>query len=113
MQEAAEWLDRATTTTRHSNAIIASRSMLAGGIETPSSCVLREISEQNISYSDLIGRCAEEWHREFYAHPIPSEIKTALAAEASASLRRQRDIESADSLSFDSFLSEFYAQYRR
>ena len=112
MQEAADWLDRANATTRHNDAMIRARGMLTGDIETPSSRVLREIFEQNISYSDLMGRYAEEWHREFDAHPIPSEIKTSLADEAIASLRRQRDIESADSVSFDRFLHEFYAQYR-
>ena len=113
MQEAAEWLDRATSTTRHSDVMNRARGMLTGDVETPSSRVLREIFEQNISYSDLMGRYAEEWHREFDAHPIPSETRTSLADEAIASLRRQRDIESSDSVSFDAFLSEFYAQYWR
>ena len=112
MQEAADWLDSADATTRHNDAMIRAQRMLTGDIETPSSRVLREIFEQNISYSDLMGRYAEEWNREFDAHPIPSEIKTSLADEAIASLRRQRDIESADSLSFDAFLHGFYAQYR-
>ena len=87
--------------------------MLLGKQETPSARVLREVSEKNVSYSDLMGRYADEWPREFDAYLLPSEIKTGLADEAIASLRRQRDIESADSLSFDAFLSEFYAQYRR
>ena len=113
MQEAADWLDGATTTTRHSDAMIRARGMLTGDVETPSSRVLREISEQNISYSDLMGRYAEEWHRGFAAHPLSSEIRAGLADEAIASLRRQRAVESADSLSFDAFLHEFYAQYRR
>ena len=113
MQEAADWLDSAAATTRHNDTMIRAKGMVMGDIETPSSRVLREISEQNVSYSELIGRYADKWHREFDAHPIPSEVKTGLANEAIASLRRQRDIESADSLSFDAFLSEFYAQYRR
>ena len=113
MQEAADWLDGAATTTRHSDAMIRARGMLTGDVETPSSRVLREISEQNISYSGLMGRYAEEWHRRFNAHRLPSEIRTGLADEAIASLRRQRAVESADSLPFDEFLHEFYAQYRR
>jgi len=113
MQEAADWLDGARTTTRHSDAMVRARGMLTSDVETPSSRVLREISEQNISYSDLMGRYTEEWHRGFDAHPLPSDIRTVLADEAIASLRRQRDIESADTLSFDAFLHEFYAQYRR
>ena len=113
MHKAAEWLDSANATTRHSHAIIRAEGMVMGDVETPSSRVLREISEQNVSFSELMGRYAAQWHREFKNYPIPSEIKTALADEAIASLRRQREIESADSLSFDAFLSEFYAQYRR
>jgi len=113
MQEAADWLDSATATTCHSKAIARAQDMLIGKQETPSERVLREISEKNISYSDLMGRYAGEWHREFDAHPLPNEIRTGLADEAIASLRRQRDIESADSVSFDAFVHEFYAQYRR
>ena len=88
MREAAEWLDSATSTMRHSDAVNRARGTLAGDVETPSSRVLREIFEQNISYSDLMGRYSQEWHREFDAHPIPSEIRTSLADEAIASLRR-------------------------
>ena len=108
-----DWLVGAATTTRHSDAMIRARGMLTGDVETPSSRVLREISEQNISYSGLMGRYAEEWHRRFNAHRLPSEIRTGLADEAIASLRRQRAVESADILPFDEFLHEFYAQYRR
>ena len=113
MQEAAEWLDSANATTRHSDATILAEGMMIGDVETPSSRVLREISEQNVSFSELIGRYAEQWHTEFKNYHIPSTIKTALADEAITSLRRQREIESADTLSFDAFLSKFYAQYRR
>ena len=113
MQEAADWLDTAAATARHNDAMIRARGTFIGDVETPSSRVLRELSEQKVSYSYLMGHYAEQWHREFAKHLLPNEIKTSLAAEAIASLRRQRDIESADSLSFDAFLREFYAQYRR
>ena len=112
MHEAASWLDNAGATTRHSDAVTEARGMLMGDTETPSARVLREMSEQTLSFAELMGSYAEQWNREFEDHPMPSHIKTGLADEAIASLRRQREIEAADDLSFDAFLSEFYAQYR-
>ncbi|MGB1350233.1 MAG: glutamate--cysteine ligase [Luminiphilus sp.] len=112
MHEAATWLDNAGATTRHSDAVTEARGMLMGDTETPSARVLREMSEQTLSFAELMGSYAEQWNREFEDHPMPSHIKTGLADEAIASLRRQREIEAADGLSFDAFLSEFYAQYR-
>jgi glutamate--cysteine ligase len=87
--------------------------MLMGDVETPSARVLRELTEQGLSYSELMGNYADRWNHAFEDHAIPSKIKTGLADEAIASLRRQREIEINDKLSFDEFLREFYAQYRR
>ena len=113
MQDAANWLDSAGMTDRHSQAVARAQGMLTGNIETPSARVLREMTEQQLSYSQLMGSYSEQWHREFEHQAIPSQIKTALADEAIASLRRQREIESNESLSFEDFLGQFYAQYRR
>ena len=84
--------------------------MLTGDVETPSSRVLREIFEQNISYSDLMGRYADSGIAN--STPTRYRARSNHLAEAIASLRRQRDIEFTDSVSFDAFLHEFYAQYR-
>ena len=112
MQEAADWLDSAATSKRHSDAVVRARSMLIGEEETPSARVLREIFEQKCSYAELMGTYAVHWNREFEKCSIASKIRTGLADEAVASLRRQRDMENHDTLSFEEFLREFYAQYR-
>lgn len=113
MQEAAACLDSANATSHHGKAVARARGMLMGDVETPSARVLRELTEQGLSYSELMGNYADRWHHAFEDHAIPSKIKTGLADEAIASLRRQREIEINDKLSFDEFLREFYAQYRR
>ena len=43
---------------------------------------------------------------------IPQNVRTHLADEAIVSLRKQREIEKSDTLTFDAFLQAFYAQYR-
>jgi glutamate--cysteine ligase len=113
MQEAAACLDSANATSHHGKAVARARGMLMGDVETPSARVLRELTEQGLSYSELMGNYADRWNHAFEDHAIPSKIKTGLADEAIASLRRQREIEINDKLSFDEFLREFYAQYRR
>ena len=113
MREAASWLDSADVTRRHTRAVDQAQSMFEGDIETPSARLLREMTEQNLSYSELISTYSEQWNSEFERHAIPSKVRAALADEAIASLRRQRELEAANDMSFDAFLSEFYSQYRR
>ena len=112
MHEAASWLDTADATQRHTQAVDRAKAMFEGDIETPSARVLREMTEQQLGYAELMSAYSDRWNSEFEQHTIPSEVKTALADEAISSLRRQREIEATDSISFDAFLSEFYRQYR-
>ena len=80
--------------------------------ETPSARVIRELNEGQIDYSALMGQYSEQWNQMFRETAIPQNIRTYLADEAIASLRKQREIEKSDTSTFEAFLQAFYSQYR-
>ncbi len=112
MMVAAELLDIANNTTRHAKAVRTAQARIHGDQETPSARVIRELSEGQIDYSALMGQYSEQWNQMFREAAIPQTIRTHLADEAIASLRRQREVENSDASTFDTFLQTFYAQYR-
>ena len=112
MMAAAELLDSANKTTRHAEAVNTAQARVFGDQETPSARVIRELHESQIDYSTLMGRYSEHWNEMFRETAIPQNIRTHLADEAIASLRKQREIENSDASTFDAFLRAFYAQYR-
>ena len=112
MMAAAELLDGANATTRHAEAVKTAQARIIGDQETPSARVIRELSESQIDYSVLMGQYSEQWNQMFREAAIPQNVRTHLADEAIASLRKQREIENSDTLTFDAFLHAFYAQYR-
>ena len=112
MQSAAELLDSANKTSRHVNAVKAARSKVIGDEETFSARVLRELAERQLNYSTLMGEYSEQWNQMFTDFTVPQDARTRLADEAIASLRKQRELESSDTLSFEAFLKTFYEQYQ-
>jgi hypothetical protein len=60
-----------------------------------------------------MGQYSEKWNQMFRDAAIPQNTRTQLADEAIASLRKQREIESNDTSTFEAFLETFYSQYRQ
>jgi glutamate--cysteine ligase len=112
MMTAAELLDGASNTARHTEAVNAAQARILGDQETPSARVIRELNEGQIDYSALMGQYSEQWNQMFRETAIPQNIRTHLADEAIASLRKQREIEKSDTSTFEAFLQAFYSQYR-
>ena len=113
MSEAAAWLDQCGQTNRHRDAVAMANSRVLGTAETLSGRMLRELDERRMDYSTLIGEYSARWDADFQRFTLPQTIKTSLADEAITSLRKQREIEAADTLAFEDFLNGFYAQYVR
>jgi glutamate--cysteine ligase len=111
MEATAELLDSANQTSRHVEAVNAARSKIAGDEETYSARVVRELDEQSVDYSTLMGEYSKRWNRMFQDFALPLNARTRLADEAIASLRKQREIEKSDTSTFDAFLQAFYTQY--
>jgi len=112
MEAAAELLDSANQTSRHTEAVTTARARVLGKSETPSARVARELNEKQIDYSTLMGQYSEQWDQVFRDATIPPITRDQLADEAIVSLRKQREIEQSDTMTFDAFLQAFYQQYR-
>jgi glutamate--cysteine ligase len=111
MHEAAVWLDGSGKTDRHTYAVEHAKRILTGEAESPSARVIRELKDRQVSYSTLIGDYSQTWNDAFKRQAPSQQVNAALADEAIASLRRQREVEASDTVPFSTFLRQFYAQY--
>ena len=111
MHEAAVWLDGSEKTDRHTYAVEHAVGILTGDAESPSARVIRELKDRQVSYSTLIGDYSQTWNDAFKRQAPSQQVNAALADEAIASLRRQREVEASDTVPFSTFLRQFYAQY--
>jgi len=77
---------------------------------TPSARVLEELRDANCSFFDFALEIARG-HKNYFDSitPMPSERAKEFEQEARESLRRQRDIEAADVVSFEEYLAHYFA----
>ena len=77
---------------------------------TPSARILKDMRAHGESFSRFAKRLSEEHRDCFLRHPLPPENETRFAAKAGASLEKQAAIEAADTLSFEQYLADYFAQ---
>ena len=81
-----------------------------GVTRLPSARVLDELRARSEAFFEFAMRKSEEHRATLLAATLPAGRREALEAEASASLRSQREIESADRLLFTEYLNRYFAQ---
>ena len=96
----------------YAEALAQQRCKLRGEEELPSARLLRELQEKQISFSRLALNYSNQWAEHFLSRDLDAEVERELQDESRASLTRQVDVEAADSLSFEDYLSNYYEQYR-
>ena len=79
---------------------------------TPSARVLREMREQDLPFFRLAMKYSQQWAEYFQQHPLPATTTAEFERESIRSLQAQRDIEQSDDISFEQYLSNFFAQYQ-
>jgi len=109
----ADLIDRGSGTDSYGQSVQLMRSMVDDPAKTPSARVLRELREADCSFFELAFNFARG-HRDYFAsiEPLQAAAASELASEATGSIRRQNDIESADDISLDEYLSKYYASDR-
>ena len=112
MQPVAALFDQASDHTAHSNALAAQRDKVLDPDLTPSARILREMREQNLPFMRLAMAYSERWAEYFKTRELAPEVCNAFKQQTIDSHRRQADIESSDSLSFDDYLKAYFDQYR-
>jgi glutamate--cysteine ligase len=79
---------------------------------TPSARVLREMREQDLPFFRLAMAYSHQWAEYFQQQPLSATTTAEFEQESIRSLQAQRDIEQSDDISFEQYLSNFFAQYQ-
>jgi glutamate--cysteine ligase len=108
MDEVAKWYDSGTGSTDYEQVVTRARTHIADPALTLSARILDEMTTNNQSFWQLALRYSREWHQQHLATSLTDATWTAMIDDAAASLERQREIESHDNQSFDTYLSQFY-----
>ncbi|MCG8489708.1 MAG: glutamate--cysteine ligase [Chromatiales bacterium] len=77
---------------------------------TPSARMLREMREKGEGFFHFAQRMSKQHRHDFMQQQGSTEDQKLLNQEAVDSWRRQREIEASDTLSFDQFLEDYFAQ---
>jgi len=111
MEDVARTLNGAHVTSDYTAALAAQQARVADPELTPSARVLREMHERNLPFFRLAMAYSERWAQHFRDRPLSPQACAQLREEARRSLQAQREIEAADSISFEQYLANFYGQY--
>ena len=111
LEQPALLLDTAQGTAVHSQAVEYAKTLVANPELTPSAQLLSEMKNRNSSHAAVIEEYSRRWDSQHRNTQLKQNDRIALADEALASLRRQRELEESETESFDDYLKRFYAQY--
>jgi len=110
LQPICELLDEEMADRPYQTSLQRQRDRLMDADRTPSARMLAEMRERGESFFELAQRLSKQHQRYFLQQDHDPEDQHLLEQEAADSWRRQREIEAADRLSFDEFLSQYFAQ---
>ena len=110
LQPICELLDLSEAGRSYAAALAEQREVLADPDRTPSARMLAEMRASGENFFRCARRLSEQHRRYFEARPLAEERMRFFTAAAERSLREQREIEVADDISFDEFLSRYFAQ---
>lgn len=110
MQGVAALLDDVHANRSYSSSLEAQRACVLDSALTPSARVLQEMREHDEEYFHFARRKALEHQAYFSSQALSEERNRFLMKLAQDSLDKQKQIEAADTLSFDDFLKQYYAQ---
>ncbi len=95
---------------RYQSAVLDKLAEARNPDSTPSARVLSEMREREEPFFTFALRRSQEYHELFRRDPPDAQIATAYAEMAAASLAQQAEVEAADTLSFDAYLQNYFAQ---
>lgn len=106
----AGFIDSDGGTSDYVNAVDAQAELVRDAEATPSARVLRELENTGTGFYEFAYNMAVG-HKNYFQQlePLAPERQALLDNAAEASLQRQKDIELADSITFDEYLAKYYA----
>ncbi|MFT5082161.1 MAG: glutamate--cysteine ligase [Lentisphaeria bacterium] len=112
MRSAAELLDAANQCEHHQSALELQKEKLLDAGKTPSARILNTLKEGELSYSDYALDLSKRHCAALVEQPLDAAIMKRMADMAEESLAEQQAIEEQESSDFDSFIVEYYQQYK-
>ncbi|MES9990367.1 MAG: glutamate--cysteine ligase [Candidatus Thiodiazotropha sp.] len=94
----------------YSESLMLQRYRLQDANLTPSARMLAEMRNRNESFFQFAQRMSKQHQHTFMQQEHSSQDQQLLQQEAIDSWRRQKEIEAADSVSFDQFLEDYFSQ---
>ncbi len=106
----AELIDNGEEQNVYVQAVDAQMRLVSDSESTPSARLLAELRQGNTSFFEFALECAAG-HKQYFADlvALSAERQEEFVSEAADSLRRQRDIETADSISLEEYLERWFA----
>ncbi len=110
LQPICDLLDGDQTNRPYQATLAEQREVLANSDLTPSARMLAEMRASGENFFRCARRLSEQHRNHFKAQPLSEERVQFFTEAAAQSLQTQRDIEAADTLSFDEFLQRYFEQ---
>ncbi len=110
MLHVAHLFDQAHQHTAHSAVVKAQMEKLIHPDQTPSARVMQTLFDNDQSFFEFAMNSAIETANYFTKQPLSSAEASAFSKEARRSIEAQRRLESEDDVSFEQYLSSFFAQ---
>jgi len=111
MDGIAGLMDSAFDSSNYTSALQDQKAKVANPELTPSARMLREMRETELPFFRLEMEYSKRWAEHFRSSPLADDVTERLNKETRSSLQDQADIEQSDSITFEQYLENFYAQY--
>jgi glutamate--cysteine ligase len=110
MRPLCEFFDQGVPEPRYSQSLERQLARISDPELTASARMLAEMRDQGESFFEFAQRKSREHYEYFVQQPLEQEQEAYFRQLAETSWQQQRAIEAADSLSFDDFLADYFAQ---
>ena len=110
LQPVGELLDVGENGQPYATALAEQREVLADPDRTPSARILTEMRASGENFFQYARRLSEQHRQYFQSLPLDKNRARFFTEAAERSWREQRDIETADEVSFEEFLQEYFAR---
>jgi len=110
MRPLCEFFDQGESEPRYSQSLERQLARISDPELTASARMLAEMRDQGESFFEFAQRKSREHYEYFVLQPLEQEQEAYFRQLAETSWQQQRAMEAADSLSFDDFLADYFAQ---
>jgi glutamate--cysteine ligase len=111
MEPIARLMDEAFENDDYLSALKEQKDKVADPELTPSARMLREMRETELPFFRLEMEYSKSWAEHFRQATLSPEVQKQFDEETLRSIAARQDIEQSDSIDFEQYLADFYAQY--